>query len=169
MFEYVIQNTPIDADGFASDLDNANLTFLFSHIAQENGSTSVFFTQELFGVELAAYESVVANHDPSISATNKYVVRLVADAMAFGTALITEFGAENTLMGIEQLGMTRTVRRATADVAAAMQAGALLDAIQAMRDIPPEDKDATFVTDVRLLKYIQSVEKYLGLTLSTGV
>lgn len=91
----------------------------------------------------------------------------IASATIFGQNLILEFATENVLLGITQMGMTTHVRTATAGVVNALQTGSLYDAISEAKAIPAEKKDATFVTDARLLIFINKIESYLGIPLST--
>jgi hypothetical protein len=93
----------------------------------------------------------------------------VADAVSFGHRTLIKFSAENILLGITQAGMTGTVRRALSDVIQCLQTGSLYDAIASARAIPAEDKDPTFVTDARLLAFINIVEAYLGLKISESL
>jgi hypothetical protein len=92
---------------------------------------------------------------------------ILTPAITFGNELIIDFAAENIGMGITQSEMTPAVRLATKDVVAALSTGSLYDAITAARAIPAEQKDAVFVTDVRLLVFINKIESYLGIPLST--
>ena len=94
---------------------------------------------------------------------------LIADAVSFGQRLLVKFAAENVLMGITQLGMTSAVRHALSDVVQCLQTGSLYDAMASVRAIPAENKDATFVTDARLLAFINSIEQYLGRALSVAL
>ena len=168
-FGYTINHKTINEDGFIQEIDTAGLSHLFSHISRFMSVYTVHFTQELFGSELATYTALVEAHDPTPHALKKYVQTAVSEAIGFGYYLISEFGAENTLSGIEQAGMTRTVRLITADVAAALSSGALLDAIAAMREISPDDYDGVFVTEAKLLRYINKCEVYMGMPKSTEV
>jgi hypothetical protein len=43
----------------------------------------------------------------------------------------------------------------------------LYDAIAQAKAIPAENKDSVFITDARLIKFINKVEEYLGIPLST--
>ena len=91
----------------------------------------------------------------------------IADAVSFGQRILIKFAAENVLLGITQLDMTATVRTILAPVIQCLQTGSLYDAIAQVRLVPPESKDATFITDVRLLGFINSIETYLGVGLSS--
>jgi hypothetical protein len=94
---------------------------------------------------------------------------VLTPAIAFGQEIIVTFAAENIALGITQAGMTTTVRYVTADVVAALGTGSLYDAITAARAIPVESYDATFVTAARLLSFVNKIETYLGITLSTSL
>ena len=94
------------------------------------------------------------------------VESIVNEAQRFGFNLIISFAAENILLGISQLGMTTSVRATTAMVVNALMTGSLYDAITEAKAIPLENKDAIFVTDARLLAFINKIETYLGIPLS---
>jgi len=95
------------------------------------------------------------------------VERIIGNAQNFGLKLIKEVAAENILLGITQAGKTNFVRKATNEVMLALMSGSLYDAIYEIRQIPPEKKDEVFLTDARLLQYINKIEAYLGISLST--
>lgn len=86
-----------------------------------------------------------------------------------GQELISEFIKENLMLGITQAGKTSVVRKAMSEVFSALQTGALLDAIAELRAIPAESKDAVFITDARILGYINKIETFAGLPLSESV
>lgn len=91
---------------------------------------------------------------------------LVGKAMDKGAELIKKFAAENIRLGITQAGKTKVVRQAMAEATAALSTGSLYDAMDEMRAIPEDKKDATFITDERLLAAINEIEAYLGLPAS---
>ena len=93
----------------------------------------------------------------------------IADACAFGQRLLIKFAAENVLLGITQVGKTAAVRGALSAVIQCLQTGSLYDAVAQVRAVPAESKDATFVTDARLLAFINSCEDYLSLPRSTSL
>jgi hypothetical protein len=104
---------------------------------------------------------------PSTDEQLTFVKTIIDEAIKFGNELIIEFAAENVVLGITQAGMTTAVRSAAAQVINALQTGSLYDAIQECRAIPSESKDSIFVTDARLLQFINKIESKLGITLST--
>ena len=100
-------------------------------------------------------------------AAKKYTENILSNAMIFGNKLIVEFGAENMRMGITGLGKTNEVRKALSEVMSALLAGSLFDAITEVRAIPAEDKDLMFITDARLLVFVNKIEDYLHVARST--
>ena len=116
-------------------------------------------------VEMSSGEKAVV--DGAIS--QAYIETVITAAIKFGTSLMTKYAAENVLLGITQAGMTRTISGRISGILAALQTGSLYDAIAEAKAIPAENKDATFITNARLLVFINRVESYLGITLSTEV
>jgi hypothetical protein len=94
--------------------------------------------------------------------------KLVA-ASSLGRQLINSFIQENVELGITQAGKTKAVRQAMAEVTSCLMTGSLYDAIDELRIIPAEYKDLVFITDARILSYINKIETHLELTLSTEV
>lgn len=102
------------------------------------------------------------------AATVNYVQeQILKPAIEFGQQIIQNFSAENIAMGITQYGMTAQVLLATMDIIVALQSGSLYDAIAKAKAIPAEKKDAMFITDARLLNFVNKIEDYLGITRST--
>jgi len=86
-----------------------------------------------------------------------------------GQELISQFIKENLMLGITEAGKTSIVRKAMGEVFTALQTGALLDAIAELRAIPAELKDGVFISDARILAYINKIEEFCGLPLSENV
>lgn len=112
--------------------------------------------------ELVTLDAIV----PASTPAQHIVERTIHDAIKFGQRMVVVFAAENVILGITQAGKTTAVRKATADVVSALNTGSLYDAMAECRLIPAEDKDSVFVTDARLLNFINKIETYLGLSLS---
>lgn len=101
---------------------------------------------------------------PPPTLTNQEIVqKIIADAMAFGANLISEFAAQNVMMGITQDGMTGTVRKNMSEVISALSTGSLYDAINEVRVLTQDKKDPKYITDVRLLQFINKIEDYLNI------
>lgn len=87
-------------------------------------------------------------------------------AATFGSEMIRRYQAHFLLLGARSDNMTGAIRLALVDTAACLIGGFLTDAIAAVRAIPPEQKDAKYITDAMLLAFINEIETYLGLPLS---
>lgn len=108
--------------------------------------------------------------DLHIAAINTYQATLsykIEDAMNFANKLMVEFTTENIMMGITADGMTGPVRKALQEVIMCLITGSLYDAITEIRAIPLEKKDPKYLTDARLLVFINKIETYLQIPLST--
>jgi len=95
------------------------------------------------------------------------VESVVSSAADFGYEMLVSFAAENVLLGITQEGKTGEVLTKLAGVQLAMQAGSLYEAIQRIRAIPQSDYDTKYITAPRLLTFINKIEGYLGVPMST--
>lgn len=97
------------------------------------------------------------------------IEEVVKSAISFGNRILVEFTAENIQLGITQLEMTKRVREAMADVILALQTGSLYDAIDEVREIPDSKKDGKFISNKRLLKYVNKIEEFLNIEKSTSI
>jgi hypothetical protein len=95
--------------------------------------------------------------------------RVLTNAINFGMQIMKDFTKENMVLGITQDGMTGTVRKAMIEVISALQTGSLYDAIAEAKAIPQESKDAKYITDARLLSFVNKIEEYLGIELSQSL
>lgn len=124
-----------------------------------------YFSNELSTEDQATLSSLISSHvaaDPQAQVEN--IIQL---AMTFGAKLLREFAAQNVLLGITQEGKTGEVLTKLMNVQLAVQAGSLYEAIDRIRAIPPTDYDGKYITEARLLTFINKIEAYLGLPLST--
>jgi len=99
-------------------------------------------------------------------AQKEYVKNVIKEAIEFGMKVIEDFSAENVMLGITADGMTNSVRKATKEIVDAIYTGSLYDAIAEAKSIPLEDKDEKYITDARLLVFVNKLEEYLGVELS---
>lgn len=102
-----------------------------------------------------------------VEAQKAYIASKYDGAKRFGDNLIKEFTTENMVMGITQDGMTSAVRKAMTEVILALNTASLYDAIDEARAIPEDKKDVKYITDARLLEFINKIEAYLEMPLST--
>jgi hypothetical protein len=98
-----------------------------------------------------------------------YISNKLNDAVNFGADIIREFTKENIVMGITTDNMTGVVRKAMSEVIIALQTGSLYDAIIEAKAIPADKKDAKYITNARLLSFINKIETKLNITLSTSI
>lgn len=99
--------------------------------------------------------------------TKAHIISVIEAAKKFGNEISNEFSAENVLLGISADNMTGTVLNALAGVLVACTAGSLKEAITRTKALPSESKDAKYVTDARLLAFVNKIETYLQIPLST--
>jgi hypothetical protein len=109
---------------------------------------------------------IIEIEDISAEVQAQAIRQAVANAINKGQQLIAEFATENVMLGITQDNMTAQVLDNMGPVMTAMQSGSLYLAIDRIRAIPLESKDSKYITDVRLLQYVNRLEAYLGLPLS---
>lgn len=96
-------------------------------------------------------------------------VNHVQPARTFGETLLDDFSAENLLLGIVESGLKRNVRILLHDVVECIKLGDLTGAIEEAKLIPSASYDPVFVNAARLLSYVNKIEAYLGMPLSTEV
>jgi hypothetical protein len=114
-------------------------------------------------VEMSSEEKAVVD----AAAAQAYIESVIGSAIAFGSSLVKSFAAQNVLLGITQAGKTNEVRNKMSGVLSALQTGSLYDAIAQAKAIDEADYDSTFITAPRLLNFVNKLETYLGIPLST--
>jgi len=102
-------------------------------------------------------------------APRRYVKGIIEAAKAFGDNLMNDFITDNVMLGITQDGMTNHVRKTMSEVISACATGSLRDAIAEAKAIPEEAKDIKYITDARLLSFVNKIETYLEVPLSTDL
>ena len=152
------EDASANQSSFGGDWSNPDL---FTHVLLESGSTDIVFASLVEG-------EIVLSIDTDKQAAKQFeaVKQAVKAAKDFGSNLADEFVAENILLGISADNMTESVLETTQPIMAALQAGSLYLAIDRIRAVPAESKDAKYITDVRLLKNLNLIEAYLDLELS---
>lgn len=140
----------------------------FIGYTQKGSVVTLMYDGQLVESEMATIMTAEANYidsDPF-----QYVLdTVIRPARAFGQNLIDEFVAENVLLGITQVGLTSHVRKTMREVQDAVSSGSLYDAIVEIKSIPTEAKDPVFLSDARILKFINKIEAYLRIPLSTSL
>lgn len=118
-------------------------------------------TPNLTETQLDDYLSLITTYQNTLSYR-------IEDAMNFASKLMVQFTTENIIMGITQDGMTGHVRKTLSEVTMCLITGSLYDAIYEVKSIPAEKRDVKYLSDARLLIFINKIETYLGVTLSTS-
>ena len=168
MFEYTYV-LAVSADYLAKFLKQQGVysSFADSLYVKDAGEITIVKKLELTEEEETALGAVIAAYP---AARPRFVVEAsLEQAVQLGQKMIIEFATGNVLLGITAANKTRDVRIATAAVISALQTGSLYDAMAECRLIPAAAKDLVFVTDARLLEFINKIETYLGITLSSAV
>lgn len=105
-----------------------------------------------------------------IDVSQEYVLKNARSQIAanrrFGTSLVDDFAIENVSLGInaEQSDGVLTV---LGGVLTALSSGYLETAIRMVKAVNPAVFDGTFLSESRLLSYVNRIETYLGIELST--
>ena len=89
--------------------------------------------------------------------------------IAFSNGILTQFLVENNMLGVYQAGMSQTLRTLLEPTFEALLTGSLQDAVALLKAIPTESYDTVFITEKRLLCYLNAVEEYLGIPVSTSL
>jgi len=95
---------------------------------------------------------------------DKHIEEVISSAKTYGERLINDFTMENVMMGITSSGQTNTVRKALYETWQAIRTGSLHDAIYEAEQVT---RTSPFLTEARLRGFINKLESYLGLELST--
>jgi len=86
----------------------------------------------------------------------------VQNALAFSNSVLMQFLAENSMLGVYQSGMSQALRGILEPTFEALLTGSLQDAVVLLKAIPSTSYDSIFITERRLLCYINVIEDYLG-------
>jgi hypothetical protein len=140
-------------------------SFPISYVTLNGTSLQINTTRELTSEEITSLDTAITQHTGTD--TLAIVRSSIERAIAFGHEIVSEFAAENVLLGITVEGKTGEVLTKLASVQLAVQAGSLHEAISRIRAIPETDYDTKYITASRLLTFVNRIEAYLGLPLST--
>jgi hypothetical protein len=87
---------------------------------------------------------------------------------AFGVALVDAFAVENVVLGINA-AQSDAVMAALLPTLTALSNGYLETAIRRVKEIDQNIFDGVFLSEARLLSYVNKIETFLGITLSTSL
>lgn len=108
-------------------------------------------------------ESVVDAH----KGPNVCQSRITYKNIQFGIYLIDRFDSENIELGILESGLFNTITSIMSPTIAALNQGLLDEAISCMRNIEESNKDGIYVTTSRLLLYVNLIEDFQMVNLSS--
>jgi hypothetical protein len=89
-------------------------------------------------------------------------------AKSFGEEMVATFSIENSAMGITAQE-SMTLLSVLGGVLTALSNGYLETAIARVKALNPQDFDGVYITEARLLLYINDIENYLGITPSESL
>ena len=127
-------------------------------------SYDVSFSQSKYDAKDAIIAAKLAEEEAARPFEN--IKSAIRSARAFGEDLGIEFGAENVVLGISADGKSSEVLDKLTHIIAALNVGSLDVAIDLIKNFDVTKKDAKYITDERLIKYLNLIEGYLGLPLS---
>lgn len=163
-YNYILSpKTVPDIMAFHNILERMFPTFL--GITMDQRGTVIILTENPTDEIITQIESITP---PNASAQSQ-VQMIISNAINFGNKLIVEFATENVIMGITQDNMTKIVRQRMSEVINALQTGSLYDAINEAKAIPDTFKDGKYITNTRLLQFINKIETYLNLPRSNSL
>lgn len=157
----------VNVDILTAEIQTLNLTNTLITISVQPEQFVMIFADDVDNNDVLLIDGIVANHKHLT--TKQIVTAKIDSAIKFGMSLVTEFAADNVIMGITQDGMTSTVRKNMEQVFLAVSTGSLYDAIFEIKQIPPEKKDSKYITDSRLLVFINKIETYLNIPQSESL
>lgn len=149
-----------------TELKSSSLASKYSYLIISDTQTTVGTISDLTTEEETTLAGLVTAHTATPSST-EFVRQVIYNSIEFGVSLVIEFATENVLLGITQAGMTTTVRNNMIEVLSAIQTGSLYDARSVLLNLPEESKDSTFITNARIIQFVNKIETYLGLPLTT--
>ena len=154
-----------------AEIDSNDIEYVPGEVLQNNIGRRVI--SDSLGNQYNEYrfeaEYSVVIEDITDEVVQQEIKDKVKSAIEFGQSILVEFSAENIMSGITQAGMTKSVRTTMAGVSNALMTGSLYDAIAEAKAIPSQLKDSKFVTNARLLKYVNKVEDFLGINRSQNI
>jgi len=137
----------------------------FSHITSLGQNVFVWFPSPLSEQNEILLQTIVDSHDHL--ANLDFVRAIVSGAMDFSRELMISFAAENVAMGITQAGKTKLIADACQQAFYYLSTGSLYEARTEMLNITIEENMAPFLTNARRNAFVNKIEAYLGIPLTT--
>jgi hypothetical protein len=110
---------------------------------------------------------------PQAQTPTQIYTTLVQNAIAFGQSLTVQFATQNIMAGITQAGQTQNVLNYTTDLYMYLNTGSLYVAISEIETMIADTSStktslAPFVTNNILYTYLNQIQGYLGLPLTSN-
>lgn len=164
-----IKTGELDSEAYTAHLNKAGVVSFWQRRGSE---VTLTFTHELNETELDAvllHESTYEN--PVVTVWEQGARNTIRNAIEKGQQLVEDFATESIVLGINQANMSGPVRRAMQDVVNSLLTGALYDSVSSIKTVRDDIQGNTALTDVflsdtRLLKYLNELEAFLGLPLT---
>lgn len=144
-------------DKLCREIEASASNFPCSHVDLFGDALSIFMTRDLTDDEMAALDTLVANHTTTDSAT--YIKNKILEAMDFGRNMMAAYGAQNVLAG-RSVADIQTIMSSTSKVQAALLTGSLYVALTEIANITP---DGTLITQGTLDSFRHQIQDYLGI------
>lgn len=162
MFEYTFPLTVsaaflaeyLRSTGFYNPFEDGFYTF-------REGEITIVKKEKLNTEEAIALSVAVAAYVLEFPKLDKQ--REIRKNLEFAQELIVEFTAENALLGIDDEEQTKRVIQETKGILDSLQTGFLTQAIKEIRLIPVERLDIKFLTEERLLRFLNKIEVFLAM------
>jgi len=108
--------------------------------------------------------------NPTVPLSQLPLIRVqeaISKATLFGQDILIQFRAENVAMGVLQYNMTGWLLNKLSAVMDAILTGSLTESIARLKAIPIAEYDGKYMTVPRMIQFINKIETYLGLPLTT--
>ena len=115
-------------------------------------------TNNITGYTLSEFLDMISEEPDPVTTTQ---VALQND-LAFSNSILTQFLVENNMLGVYQAGMSQIIRSILEPTFEALLTGSLQDAVALLKGISSTSYDSVFITEKRLLCYLNAIEEYLG-------
>lgn len=157
----------IDSDKLKAELIALSLTPINITTEKANPlatmNVTITYAAPLSNANFDILNNAVMAHSTAKS-QDQLIAESILSAQRFGRQLQNKFIVDNVKLGITQAGMTGKVNDVMARVEQRLNNGSLKDAISELKAIDNADKDATFITNARLLSAVNELETYLGIS-----
>lgn len=159
--EYNFTKANVNLTNLLSELTGFNITGLI----HTDGIVTITVPETLNRCVLNEISAVINLHDANDPLGP--VKSVIRRAVSFGAKITAEFAAENVAMGITQAGKTKLIADTCQQAFYYLSTGSLYEARTAMLELVLTEEMSPYLTEARLISFINKLETYLGLSLTT--